>query len=52
MIFKDIQYCQKFKEIGGHHEKNVKAATFLTGLPLRINQKNLNLIYILLFWEK
>ena len=24
MIFKDIQYCQKFKEIGGHHEEKME----------------------------
>ena len=30
MIFLNIQYCQKFKEIDGHHEEKLKlkAATF------------------------
>ena len=29
MIFQDIQYCRKFKEIGGHHEEKLELKELL-----------------------
>ena len=41
MIFKDIQYCQKFKEIGGHHEENLKLKQQLLFLPVYLSKRSL-----------